>query len=107
VKSGTPSAPEPPAHLSDRSKALWSELMRHRCNSVERQVLLRTALEDLDRIDALRELLAAEGLLSVSKRSGLQRAHPAIALEGAARRRFIGAWRLLRLVWPKTLGFSP
>jgi phage terminase small subunit len=107
MQNGKKPMPEPPEHLSERAQALWSELVLRRCDSTERRTLLLMALEDLDRIDALRELVAREGVFQKSTRSGLDRPHPAIRLEADARRRFIGAWRLLRLVWPKTLGFSP
>ena len=88
-----------PKHLSKRAKAIWRELVEERCDSVERQVLLQSALEDLDRVDALREQIAREGAMQTSERSGLSRAHPALKIEAEARRRFLAAWRTLDLTW--------
>ena len=97
--------PEPPAHLSQRAQNIWRDLVKTRADSTERQVLLRSALEDLDRIDELRELLAREGLMSKSERSGLTHVHAAVRLEAEARRRFLAAWRALGLIWPADAGF--
>ena len=91
--------PEPPGHLSERSQALWRELVRHRCNSAERRLLLECALADLDRADALREQIAREGATVTSARSKLVRAHPALKIESEMRRRFLAAWRALDLTW--------
>jgi phage terminase small subunit len=99
VKSGNNRpAPEPPGHLSDRSQALWRALVEHRCDSVERQVLLRLALEDLDRADALREQIEREGAIQTSDRSKLARAHAALKVE-AETRRLLRTWALLDLTW--------
>ena len=87
--------PEPPGHLSERSQALWRELVRRRCNSVERQTLLECALSDLDRADVLRAQIAREGAMVTSARSKLPRAHPALKIEAEMRRRFLAAWRAL------------
>src|SRR3954447_1094132 len=100
VKSGTRRPlPEPPGHLSERSQALWREFVRYRADSAERQVLLESALSDLDRADALREQIAREGVTVTSARSKLMRAHPALKVEAEMRRRFLAAWRTLDLTW--------
>lgn len=88
----------PPDYLSDRGKAIWRELVPSRCDSIERQVALAEALVDLDRADAMRRIIDAEGgPLEKSRRSGLSRVHPAVRLEAEARRRFLAAWRALHL----------
>ena len=91
--------PEPPLHLTERSQALWRELVRYRCDSAERQVLLECALTDLDRADRLREAIDREGVTITSARSKLPRAHPALKVESEMRRRFLAAWRALDLTW--------
>src|SRR3954447_758229 len=91
--------PKPPGHLSQRSQALWNELVRYRCNSVERRILLECALSDLDRADALREQIVHEGVTVTSARSKLPRLHPALRVENELRRRFLAAWRTLDLTW--------
>jgi hypothetical protein len=88
--------PHPPSHLTARSQQLWAELVVGQVTTPERRTLLQAALEDLDRVDEIRALLATEGLLMPSKR-GLPRPHPALKLEAEARRRFISAWRALQL----------
>ena len=81
MKSGNERpAPEPPGHLSERSQALWRELVRYRCDSAERRLLLECALTDLDRADRLREAIDREGVTITSARSKLPRAHPALRL---------------------------
>ena len=87
----------PDHHLTERSQALWVHLIRTRIRTPERQTLLRIALEDLDRVDALREVLAAEGVTVISKRSGVPRSHPALRAEAEARSRFFKMWRALAL----------
>ena len=100
MKSGNERpAPEPPGHLSERSQALWRDLVRYRADSAERQVLLECALSDLDRADALRAQIAAEGATVTSARSKLTRVHPAFRIESELRRRFLAAWRTLDLTW--------
>src|SRR3954452_20276357 len=91
--------PEPPGHLSERSQALWRELVRYRCDSAERRILLECALSDLDRADALREQIAHEGVTVTSARSKLSRLNPGLRVENELRRRFLAAWRTLDLTW--------
>ena len=98
--------PEPPEHLSARSKELWRELVRRRADSAERQALLLAGLEDLDRVAVMRELIARDGVMLTSRRSGLSRVHPAVKLETDARRRFVRIWKTLGLNWPAGIGFS-
>src|SRR3954452_18505225 len=87
--------PDPPAHLSEKSAAIWRELTPHRCDSVERRVLLECALSDLDRADELRAQIQAEGATIVNRRSKLPRPHPGLKVEAELRRRFLAAWRTL------------
>src|SRR3954463_4776945 len=95
------SVPEAPGHLSERSRGIWNELVRDRCDSLERQVLLEHALADLDRADVLKLQIAVEGITQTSTRSGLTRIHPALKVETELRRRFLAAWRTLGLTWSK------
>ena len=99
MKSGKTNAPQLPApsHLSPRSAALWQEVVADRCDSLERQVLLQLALEDMDPADKLRAQIEAEGLTQTSARNKLVRAHPALKIETEARRRFLRAWDMLNL----------
>lgn len=98
VKTGK-KIPPTPAHLSERSAAIWCELAVDRCNSTERRLLLEQALSDLDRADTLREQVQREGATVTSARSKLARAHPALKIEAEFRRRFLRTWSMLRLTW--------
>lgn len=87
--------PAPPEHLTDRSKELWRRLTTVRARTPERIELIRVALEDLDRADALRTRLddlhgipaAYEQLLAYHR------------MEHLVRLRIIRAWDLLGLTW--------
>src|SRR3954454_12608970 len=91
--------PAAPLHLTPRSAAIWRALVPQRCATLERRVLLESALSDLDRADDLRVQIAREGATMTSARSKLPRAHPALKIETELRRRFLAVWRMLRLTW--------
>jgi P27 family predicted phage terminase small subunit len=90
-------APPAPAHLSERAASFWRHLMPDRCGSPGRILLLEAALDALDRADEAAELIKRDGLVTKSERSGVVHAHPAIAVEAAARRQFIRLWMHLGL----------
>ena len=87
--------PEPPAHLSERSQALWCDLGPRNCPETGRRVLFQQALESLDRADAARAAVAAEGITTTTERSGVAHAHPMIRVESDARRQFFRLWTAL------------
>jgi phage terminase small subunit len=97
MKPGKRKPALPPAHLSERSRALWAELVPRRCASPERVTLLQSALEALDTADEARRLIAAEGLVHKTARTGAIHLHPAARLEADARRQFAKLWASLRL----------
>src|SRR5436190_901995 len=76
-----PSVPEPPGHLSDRSRALWLDVAGSRVKATPRLALLQTALESLDRADAAREKIAAEGMVTVTKGTGVAHLSPLVRAE--------------------------
>ncbi|HEX4276454.1 MAG TPA: P27 family phage terminase small subunit [Bryobacteraceae bacterium] len=94
TESPGPTAPE---HLSIRARSLWDELIP-RAQTSGRRVLLQTALEALDRADQARQMIAAEGLVSRTKATGVVRIHPAAKIEREARADFTKIWT--------TLGFA-
>lgn len=93
----------PPAHLSPRAAELWAAIVPRRGRSVERLALLTVALEALDRADLARAAIERDGLTTTTARSGAIHAHPAIAIESAARREFARLWRALSLTWDADL----
>lgn len=92
-------AVEPPDHLSDRSKVLWGELAPDRAKSIERRTLLQAALEALDRADAARLAIAAEGMTTTTATTKAVHVHPLVKVEREARGQFMRAWAMLHLTW--------
>lgn len=86
-----------PGHLSAASQKLWASVVPGRCASPERLAYLTVALEARDRADQCSELIAAEGLISTTKRSGVAHVHPATKLERENRQLFLKAWATLGL----------
>lgn len=91
--------PAPPDHLSERAKALWKSIGPTHARSLERQQLFRSALECLDRVDAARQLIQAEGLVSKTEGSGVRHTHPCVKVEREARAQFTKLWQVLDLDW--------
>lgn len=96
LKSSAP-APEPaPTHLSDRSRQLWDS---HAPTMTPAQlVLLRLALEILDQAESARQLVAAEGTMVTTAKSGVTHQHPALRLQREASMQFAKLWKQLGLV---------
>ena len=92
-------APEPPAHLSDESKALWRAVVPDRVLSPGRVALLQEALSALDRADQARVILEKEGLTVVTESTGMIRAHPLLRVEKDSRQLFARMWNILGLQW--------
>ena len=83
--------PEPPAHLSMRSAALWVATVR-RARSMGRRAMLELALECLDRADLAREQSDREGMTFTTTTTGAVHLHPLIRVEKDARRMFAAIW---------------
>lgn len=86
-----PPTPEPPEHLSDRSKQIWSDVT-YRARSPGRFVLLQTALEALDRADEARAQVDKEGLTTTTKTTGAVHIHPLLKVERDNRALFARIW---------------
>jgi phage terminase small subunit len=102
--------PSPPEHLSGRSKELWCEYIGHEIKSPGRITLFQTGLEALDRAEQARLLVEKEGLTTVTGRSGVSHAHPALAIEKEAKSQFVRIWKILGLYfngrWAKKLSIQ-
>ncbi len=88
---------EPPAHLSDRSKALWHEVVPRTAASPERLAVIQVALETLDRADQAREQLDREGLTFATETTGAVHVHPLVKVERDARSSFVRVWTSIGL----------
>lgn len=87
--------PEPPAHLSRSSKALWRSVLVEYELARHEMTVLAAALESRDRMDQARDQIKLEGL-TVEGRFGPKQ-HPAVAIERDSRLAMIRAWRALKL----------
>jgi len=84
---------EPPAHLSERSKALWRAVVPSLAASPQRQAAVQVALEALDRADAARRQIEAEGM--VVSGGKMPHIHPLLKVEKDARQLFARLWAQL------------
>jgi phage terminase small subunit len=89
--------PAPPEHLSERSKALWCELVGARVKGTSRIVSFQIALEYLDLAEQAREQRIKEGLTSKTKRTGVTHLNPVLRVEQRATQSFLKLWAGLGL----------
>jgi phage terminase small subunit len=85
--------PEPPEHLTERSKELWRESQAERQWSTGKLTLLAQALESLDRADMAAEIVRREGIVITGGK--MPHAHPATKIEKDARSQFAMIWKEL------------
>ena len=78
-----------PSHLSEKSKALWNEIVPKRASGAPRLAMLTIGLESLDRADEVRNLIAEEGLTSVTKRTGAIHINPLLKIERESKNLFV------------------
>jgi phage terminase small subunit len=93
--------PDPPEHLSDRAKELWRSLGPKEAGGLARRALFQSGLEALDTADQARRIIAAEGLIVKTAKSGVSHLHPAAKLEREARGQFTKIWTVLNLRWDR------
>jgi hypothetical protein len=91
--------PLPPEHLSERSKRLWEELVGNRIKSPGRITMFQEALEALDLADQARQARIKEGLVTITKRSGVSHTNPLLKIERENRQLFTKIWTTLNLYW--------
>ena len=103
MKNRNKQYPTPPEHLSERSKSLWKELVGNRINSSGRITMFQEALEALDLADLAREARIKEGLITVTKRSGVSHINPLLKIERENRQLFAKIWTSLNLYWDKII----
>lgn len=86
-----------PAHLSERSQALWREVVPARGKSPGRLALLAEGLAALDRAEEARAAIAETGLTTKTERSGVIHISPLVKIEREARQQFRQVWSDLGL----------
>ena len=84
---------EPPEHLSGSSQDLWRCVVPRRARSVGRLVVIEMALGALDRAEAAREQVEAEGMTTTTQTTGAVHVHPLLKIERDARGQFLRAWQ--------------
>jgi hypothetical protein len=89
----------PPETLSDRSKALWREIVPRRCSHPEEKALLRSALQALDAADECRATIQREGMTVKTLSTGNVHRHPLVDAETSYRRLFLASWDKLNLFY--------
>ena len=94
-----PIFPDPPEHLSERSKELWRTLGPGHARSLERRTLFQAGLEALDTADRARHLVETEGMISTTKTTGAVHVNPLTKIERESRAQFVRIWALLALQW--------
>jgi P27 family predicted phage terminase small subunit len=97
-----PSAPE---HLSTRARDLWNSLGPNYASTTQKQVLLQSALEALDRAEEARRVITAEGMTKTTGSTGAVHLHPALRVEKDARNQFVMIWGKLGLAGSTALPF--
>ena len=102
-KKSDNSLPEPPEYLSERSKMLWKYHVGDRVISPGRIEAFRLALEALDTSDRARQILAEEGLTTVTKKSGATHIHPLARVERENKQLFFRIWSSLGLTWSQEI----
>lgn len=97
-KPSAPSAlpPEPPVDLSEPSKALWRDVVG-KCRTPGRRAMLAESLLARDRAAKCRAQVDADGMTSVTARSGAVHTHPLLPLEVRFRAQFLGGFHSLGL----------
>lgn len=82
----------PPAHLSPRAAALWAEYVPRKAKTPGRLAIVQVALESLDRADAARAAVDAEGMTATTKTTGAVHVHPLVKVERENRQLFVKLW---------------
>ena len=103
LKAGEPKLPipEPPGHLSERARELFSQVVPERIVTPRKVALLVVALESLDRAEAARLQVERDGMLLSVDRGKMPHAHPLLKVEKDSRALFARVWGELGLNWPE------
>lgn len=86
---------EAPKHLSRESKEIWIEMQQNYDLDNDTYLLLKVALENYDRLQECRKIIAVSGIIIENQCTGNKHINPAIMAEKVATSQFLQAWRLL------------
>lgn len=89
----------PPAGLSDRSAALFAEIVPKRARSAGRVALVTEALRALDRADEAAAIVSSEGMTFTTEGTKTVHVRPEVKIERESRMLFLRAWGQLHLEW--------
>ncbi|ACN17850.1 hypothetical protein HRM2_48010 [Desulforapulum autotrophicum HRM2] len=86
---------EAPAHLSESAESIWLEYAGTIIKSPARLALFQSGLEAMDRAKQARQLVAKEGMIQKTERSGVSHAHPGLKIEKESQAAMLKAFKLL------------
>jgi P27 family predicted phage terminase small subunit len=89
--------PEPPEHLSEKAKALFSFYVGMTVRSPGQIALFIRGLDAMDRADECGQIIRAEGLSQTSERSKMTRQHPLLNTQREASAEMLKIWKNLGL----------
>ncbi len=88
-----------PKELSKQAQAIWRGVVPRRAKTAERMLLIKTALQTLDRADEVTAEIKKQGLTIENPSSGAIRANPLVKLEKELRGQFAAMWDKMALDW--------
>ena len=92
-----PQAPKRPPALSREGKRLWQAVLAAYDLDEPGLLLLRLALEALDRLRQAQVMVRQEGLTVTNPKTGALQPHPALRVEVEARQAILRCWAALGL----------
>lgn len=90
---------KPPEELSETAKAIWRGVVPRRAKTAERMLLVKTALQTLDRANEVTGEIKKLGLTIENPSTGAIRANPLLKLEKELRGQFASIWDKMALDW--------
>jgi hypothetical protein len=88
-----------PAELSKQSAAVWRGVVPRRAKTAERMLLIKTALQALDRAAEVTAKIKEQGLTIENPSTGAIRANPLVKIEKELRQQFASIWLGMDLDW--------
>jgi len=90
---------EVPVYLSNEAQQIFRYHVPANIRTPSQVAILTTTLEAMDTASKARGLVERDGMVIVSKRSGLPRRNPAITIHEDARKAMLKGFRMLGLHW--------
>jgi P27 family predicted phage terminase small subunit len=98
-----------PDGLSKDARRLWRTILAGWAIDDQSAVVLGLALQAYDRMAQAQAILATEGIIVTTERTGAKHQHPAVQIEMQAREQMLRAWKQLGfdVVPPGPMGRPP